>query len=277
VFEGLTVDSISSLQDAITIASDTFFIGRPYFNADTGGFAVIRAGDRSVRVRFEEPYATPPVVNASFSFAQNDPQAVLAEQAVFGNNLSVAITERSEQGFIITLNRSTTVDLTLNWIALAISGARTIMSNGEETAAPVILPPPPPSSSGSSGNNNEEEEEELQEEEPVPEEVPEEVPPATEEEPVEEPEAPVEEPTEPPPEEPAEEPVTEEPQAAEVPPAEEPVEEAPPAEEPTPEPPPVPVEEPPAPVPEEEPQAPAPEPPPSEVGSESGGGEESGG
>src|SRR6185436_3330554 len=65
---GLKVNSIASVGDFLTLQNDTEFIGRPYLNADTAGFAVIKANAKVVEVSFDREYLGQPIVNANISF-----------------------------------------------------------------------------------------------------------------------------------------------------------------------------------------------------------------
>jgi len=41
------------------------FVGRPYYNSDTGGFAMVNQGQRSVDIAFDREILSQPVVNAN--------------------------------------------------------------------------------------------------------------------------------------------------------------------------------------------------------------------
>ncbi|MFA5945920.1 MAG: hypothetical protein WC802_03365 [Patescibacteria group bacterium] len=134
--KGLRIDNITALNDIISFQSDIAFIGRPFFNKDTGGFAVIHTGDTSVHVAFEKPYIATPVVQASVTFDElADPIAqAQAETDYFASGTQLIITRKSLAGFTIMLNVPTTKDLKINWLALAITDARTDESVPTSTA-----------------------------------------------------------------------------------------------------------------------------------------------
>ncbi len=157
VATGLIVDSVSSLKDAIAFNSDMFFFGRPYFNADTAGFAIISKGLQAVKVLFEKEYLDKPVVSAAISVDHNDDQS--AEQAQISNALNsdmrYVVADSSTKGFTIMLNKPATSDIQFNWFALAVKDAKTFASdpNVQQTfgyqAPPVnsqttVAPPPVP-------------------------------------------------------------------------------------------------------------------------------------
>jgi hypothetical protein len=205
---GMKVDSISAMGDILSLMSDTDFIGRPYFNRDTAGFALVHAGDREVRVEFEQPYAVQPIVQADVTFEAMTPEeqtlagltdtevtaaANADEEAFFSSGIRYVITRKSATGFTILLSGPSAMNIRFSWVALAVKDALTDESIGtvvppEEpiiiAPSPVVEPPP------------------VIEPDPIIEEPPpEEVPPETTEvisepppEPTPEPEAPVADP-----------------------------------------------------------------------------------
>ena len=149
---GLTIDNISSLNDAINFKSDAIFFGRPYFNNDTAGFAVIAKGQQSVDVTFTNPYLADPIVSASITLdSSNNPAADTAAVGdIFNNNIQYVVTKKSTTGFTIILNKPAIDDTTFSWIALAVKDAKTFGFPSNYT-----LPSTPPSqpSGGSSGGS----------------------------------------------------------------------------------------------------------------------------
>ncbi len=138
VFDGLTVNSIGSLGDALSLNSDMIFIGRPYFNSDSAGFAVVERGDSSVRVDFARTYESQPIVSASYSLQDGDEVPTeTTEQLVFGEDIRFRITQKTTGGFTIKLNRQAPVPLRFSWVAVAVKDARTVRS------AKPIAPPAP--------------------------------------------------------------------------------------------------------------------------------------
>lgn len=141
---GLRVDSIGSVSNALTFLNDLIFIGRPYFNSDTAGFAVVRAGERRVTVTFDQEYLDQPVVNTTISLDQiQDPVARTAlEESIFSNNIRYLITEKTTLGFTILLSQAAPADIGFSWIALAVKNAKTFTAPLNASAPPV--PPPSP-------------------------------------------------------------------------------------------------------------------------------------
>jgi hypothetical protein len=149
---GLKVDRIASLGDLTLFESDVQFIGRPYFDHDSGGFAVIAEGTQGIRVTFERAYVAQPVVNAMISLETPDPvdgvtdaalQAVLNAKAqeIFSSDVRFLITDKNREGFTILLNKSAPFDLRFSWIALAVKDAKTFLAAPEDITS--VTPEPP--------------------------------------------------------------------------------------------------------------------------------------
>jgi hypothetical protein len=161
--KSLTVAEIEPALDnnGITINGEVYFIGRPYFTSDTAGFAVVNAGDSAVNVTFDRPYLEQPIVNGSISANATSTAGSLDlfAQNVFNNGIQFIITNKSEQGFTIQLNKPASVDIPFSWIALAVQGAKTFSSRvpanslavsepaaaAVSVSAPVIATTTPPS------------------------------------------------------------------------------------------------------------------------------------
>ena len=116
IAQGLVVDTIGALDAAVTFENEVIFFGRPYFNADTAGLALIRRGEQTVDVIFEKEYLTPPVVNVT-------PESESADVSAL-ENLSYAVARKTGKGFSIQLSRPALEDVTFNWIALAVKNAK---------------------------------------------------------------------------------------------------------------------------------------------------------
>jgi hypothetical protein len=146
--KGLTVNTITAGGDMIAFMSDTSFIGRPYFNTDTAGFAKISQGDNVVTVHFDSPYLEQPIVN--IGLAENadpnfktetdqdkinqmkDAQVQFAKD-LFGANVQFAVINKNENEFTIILNKPAPKDLTFSWIALAVKSAKISLSNHSDS------------------------------------------------------------------------------------------------------------------------------------------------
>ncbi|KKT21995.1 MAG: hypothetical protein UW08_C0021G0001, partial [Parcubacteria group bacterium GW2011_GWB1_43_8b] len=124
--KGLSIDRVDAMDTAISLMSDTIFFGRPYFNSDTGGFAVVSTGAKSVDVVFEKQYIDRPVVNATIVFDADSPEG--SADSAFLNDVKYAVTNSTVDGFTISLNRSAPADIQFNWMAIAIKDARLFSS-----------------------------------------------------------------------------------------------------------------------------------------------------
>jgi hypothetical protein len=138
-WKGLDIDSIGTGGEMLALQSDLVFIGRPYFNNDTGGFVVIKKGAKTAEVTFEKEYIEQPVVNASISLEDATTTESGAEDLIFNNNMSYVITKKSKTGFSIILNKSAPTDMTFSWIALAIKDARIDISKPVQAEPQVII------------------------------------------------------------------------------------------------------------------------------------------
>ncbi|HEV8601444.1 MAG TPA: hypothetical protein VGQ87_02485, partial [Patescibacteria group bacterium] len=114
------------LNDLVTFNSDTFFFGRPYFNSDTAGFALIKQGEQDVKISFEKDYLEQPVVTATISLDDNELDSNVV--SILSNNLQYLITNKSTKGFTVRLNHVAPVDIKFSWIALAVKNPK-IFSN----------------------------------------------------------------------------------------------------------------------------------------------------
>ena len=139
IFNGLQVDSIGAIGDVISLASDVSFIGRPYFNADTAGFAKVVQGRQSVDVTFDRDYLEQPVVSASISLNDGDDAAA---DAILNQDVRFVLARKTLHGFSIRLNRPAPTDILFSWIALAVKNAKLF---GEEPAALPVDSPVGPS------------------------------------------------------------------------------------------------------------------------------------
>ena len=109
---------------------DIIFVGRPTFNKDTAGYAVVKRGQRKVEVKFEKEYEKPPVVTASLIWDLDEATASVADKlsGFFVPSTSYAVTSVSTKGFIIFLDEQAVTNLKFSWIALAVKDAVTFES-----------------------------------------------------------------------------------------------------------------------------------------------------
>jgi len=126
---GLMVNTIGSDDSVLQLLGDVEFFGRPYFNRDMGGTAIIKKDAKAVEIIFDKEYIEAPSVVASISFADEATTTLEAKQsAVFDNDLKFVVTKRTTKGFVILLNKPATNDVTFMWMALAIKNAQVFTS-----------------------------------------------------------------------------------------------------------------------------------------------------
>ncbi len=152
---GLTIDSIGALGKFISVLSDMHFIGRPYFNSDTAGFAKFKEGDSKVTINFDSAYLTQPIINIGPTLESDpsytkttDPKIIDklqkeqegAAQSLFDADVQYLVINKNEKGFTIILNKPAPRDLMFSWIALAVKDAKISLSDGKaDTPEPGIV------------------------------------------------------------------------------------------------------------------------------------------
>ncbi|HLG91193.1 MAG TPA: hypothetical protein VI336_03500, partial [Candidatus Saccharimonadales bacterium] len=114
---GLTVNGLaqfngeSIFDQLVTFKDKSLFEGMATFNNDSGGFAVIEAGQTEIEVKFKEPFEHPPVVTLNVK-----------------NGLFAQYTYKdlTEEGFKIVLKDPLEEDVEFAWTALAVKDARLV-------------------------------------------------------------------------------------------------------------------------------------------------------
>lgn len=136
---------------------DVFFFGRPTFNQDTAGFAVIKKDNDRVDIVFEKEYTDNPIVNVSLTIDQikstdgTIQDSKSQEQTIFNQGLNYIISNRSTKGFTVVLNKKVSEDTTFSWIALSVKDPKLFGSQEtinsvqaqslpKETPIPIISP-----------------------------------------------------------------------------------------------------------------------------------------
>ena len=146
----LIVNRVADFFGDAIFRGDVVFRGTPIFNNDTVGTAVIPKDQNRVAVSFERPFVEPPVVSANIvlgevtkspdqSNQQRDEAQDKRDQQVLENELEYLITRRTQNGFIIILNKPAPEDITFSWTALRTEN-NGYVTNPEPTAVPTILP-----------------------------------------------------------------------------------------------------------------------------------------
>ncbi len=141
IFDGLEVNTIGAMGDKTRFMADTIFIGRPYMNKDTAGFAVIRAGERRVTIEFDREYLTQPVVNTTIALDTTEGGTIDTAENILGSGVKYIIANKNVKGFSILLNIPAVQDIPFSWTAFAVQDAKTVFSGQPQT--PLALPAPP--------------------------------------------------------------------------------------------------------------------------------------
>lgn len=126
--------------------------GKPTFDKDTAGYAIIKNGNQSVVVEFDNGYDAPPIVTATLSLQQYKDSDVraLAENLLFISDVKYIITNVSKKGFEIMMDKRADSDIPFSWHALAVNDPTTSKKKGETLKSKIGSELDP----GASGNAN---------------------------------------------------------------------------------------------------------------------------
>lgn len=148
--------------DRVIFRNDVLFEGQaefakaPTFNNDTAGTAVIRLGQKQVRVDFGQEFASEPVVSTtlnsgplrteSYEAYLNTEICTLEEGPVgceqklkaklLSTNVRFVITDQSATGFTVELETEAEQDIRFNWTAIQVKDRRDIISQDPEESQP---------------------------------------------------------------------------------------------------------------------------------------------
>jgi hypothetical protein len=159
-FAGLSFFKNSTAFDGgVLFNSSVEFKLPPLFNKDTAGFAVIKEGDKKVRVDFDQAYATTPVVTANITFEATDNIDDTSADNLFSQNIQYIVTAKDQTGFTIVMNKKAPQNIRFSWVALGVRDAKTIESiyegltldgdnGGEDNTPPTNDTPPADDGSG---------------------------------------------------------------------------------------------------------------------------------
>lgn len=109
--------------------------GAPTFDKDTAGYAIIKKGNQSVVVDFDQEYDSPPIVTATLSLQQyKDPDVrAVAEDLLLISDVKYIVTDVTKNGFQIMMDRSADSDIPFSWHALAVDNPQTFKKAGDTT------------------------------------------------------------------------------------------------------------------------------------------------
>jgi hypothetical protein len=111
---------VSATGEKITISSPVEFVLPPVYNKDTAGYALIKQGDKRVRIEFTQPYVATPIVNISMTFEVEDDIDDSEAAILFSDDIRFIILSKDQTGFTILLNKPATRDIRFSWNALSV-------------------------------------------------------------------------------------------------------------------------------------------------------------
>ena len=119
----------------------------PLFNRDTAGFAIIKEGDRKVRVTFDDPYIVTPIVTSTIAFEATDNIDDAAVTALFLQDIRSLVTDKDQSGFTIVLNKNAPRNIRFAWTAFGVKDPTVIESvyDGlivDPLPSPDVIAPP---------------------------------------------------------------------------------------------------------------------------------------
>lgn len=119
--QGIVVNGDANFKGKSFFWDNISFFGRPTYNNDSAGFAVIPAGTTAVEVVFDKPYETQPVITIN-------PQANV---------------KSTTSGFTISIDKPALQDIEFNWAAFSVKDAKKSIGKIENipaTFSATILP-----------------------------------------------------------------------------------------------------------------------------------------
>jgi hypothetical protein len=127
----------------VIFKGDVSFEGRPTFNKDTAGFALIKEGGKQVRVSFEKEYSETPVVTANsiWDISEEDLSVLTQKEIYLLQKQDFVIAAATSKGFTILLEEPAIVDLKFSWTAIAVKDPSTFSSGQAST---TTMPSPTP-------------------------------------------------------------------------------------------------------------------------------------
>lgn len=121
VFNGESIfNSLSRFLGDSIFSGNVNFEGRVSFNNDSGGFVVIEPGSTEVRVEFEKPYSSTPVISLN---VKN------------GQFVDYVYKDLDQEGFTILLKDSPASNIEFSWTAFEIKDAKTVTKRFEGESA----------------------------------------------------------------------------------------------------------------------------------------------
>ncbi len=128
-FKGLSFfTNTTTFNSDVLFSAPVEFTLPPIFNKDTAGFALIREGDRRVRVVFDQPYVATPVINTTVTFDATDNFDDAAADSFFMQDVRHVVVEKDQTGFTILLNKTAPRTIRFSWVALGVKDPKIVES-----------------------------------------------------------------------------------------------------------------------------------------------------
>jgi hypothetical protein len=128
-FKGLSFfTSTTTFDSGVLFNGPVEFTLPPLFNSDTAGFALIKEGDKKVRVTFDTVYAVTPVVAGEVTFEATDNIDEVTAEDLFEQDIRYLILEKDQTGFMILLNKPAPQNIRFSWFALGVRDPKIIES-----------------------------------------------------------------------------------------------------------------------------------------------------
>lgn len=131
----ILISDLAQFMKDVIFKGNVEFVGRATFNNDTAGTAMIKTGQSSIEVKFDQKYPEIPVITATLvidKLDKNDGESdedwqnrqSTLEGEILGADYRYAVIRKTDEGFIIKLNKSAEKDLKFSWNAVSIKSPR---------------------------------------------------------------------------------------------------------------------------------------------------------
>lgn len=145
-FKGLSFFTASTTFDSDVLFGNVVeFILPPLFNTDTAGFALIKEGDKKIRIDFDNEYVATPVVTAQVTFEATDTIDEITVEDLFEQDIRFVVLAKDQTGFTIVLNKPAPQNIRFSWIALGVRDPKLFESIFEGMQIDVLPVDPSPS------------------------------------------------------------------------------------------------------------------------------------
>ncbi len=112
----LVVTGTANFFDDVVFKGKVRFDNNVQFASNAAGAASISQGTKKVKVTFTKKFDNEPLINTTLTVDGTDTE----KQAILNSGYVVAVTDKSETGFTIILNKAAEQDLKFNWSAVQV-------------------------------------------------------------------------------------------------------------------------------------------------------------